>query len=527
MSLLTLDSVSVSTPEGRPLFSGLTLALGRETIGLVGRNGAGKSTLLAIIAGRAEPASGSVARQGGIGMLRQIQPAAGLTVSDALGIGDALDRLDRLDRGMGTAEDAAEADWMLPTRLAEALADVELCGLDTTRAVASLSGGERTRLGIARLLLEAPDVLLLDEPTNNLDANGRAAIALLLDGWRGGAIVASHDRALLEHVDRIVDLSPVGITLFGGGWSAFVAAREAARAQAETDFARADQALRAQRLAVQHQAERKARRDRNGSARAAKGGESRLFLGGERERAENSGGRDRQLAARLIAEAENARADAEAKIERLTPLRIALPSTRLPADRILLALENVVLERDGRRIIGPISLTVQGPRRFALAGPNGAGKTSLLQIAAGAAEPSSGSIWRREGAIAMLDQHAALLDPDADLLTNLRRHHPGLNPNQAHAVLARHAFRNRDALRRAGTLSGGERLRAGLAIAMAGSPPPQLLILDEPTNHLDVDSIETLEAALQDYDGALLVVSHDAAFLDAIGIEEAIRLGED
>ncbi|WP_157220639.1 ABC-F family ATP-binding cassette domain-containing protein [Flavisphingomonas formosensis] len=525
MSLLTLDSVSAATADGRSLFSGLTLALGRETVGLVGRNGAGKSTLLAMIAGTAEPAAGSIVCQARVGMLRQIQPAAGVSGADALGIDEALARLDRLDRGLGTAEDMAEADWMLPTRLAEALAEVGLDGLDLARPCASLSGGERTRLGIARLLVEAPELLLLDEPTNNLDKDGRAAIAALLEGWRGGAVVASHDRMLLEHVDRIVHLSPVGVTLFGGGWSAFAAAREAERMQAEADLTRADQALKAQKLAIQRQAERKARRDKSGSAWAAKGGESRLFLGGQRERAENSGGRDNHLAARLVGEAETARAEADARVERLTPLHIDLPRTGLPAERMLLAFDKVVLERDGRRIFGPLSFTLRGPRRIALAGRNGAGKTSLLHLATGAIDPSSGSVQRRPGAITMLDQHAALLDPMADLVTNLRRRHPALNPNEAHAVLARFAFRNRDALRAAGTLSGGERLRAGLAIATAGSPPPQLLILDEPTNHLDIEAIETLEASLRDYDGALLIVSHDAAFLDAIGIEERIELG--
>ncbi len=125
----------------------------------------------------------------------------------------------------------------------------------------------------------------------------------------------------------------------------------------------------------------------------------------------------------------------------------------------------------------------------------------------------------------MLDQHVAGLDPALDLVGNLRRRHPALNANEAHAALARFGFRNRDALRPAGSYSGGERLRAGIAIAFSGPQPPQLLILDEPTNHLDLDAIETLEAALRDYDGALVVVSHDAAFLEAIGVEREIRLG--
>jgi ATPase subunit of ABC transporter with duplicated ATPase domains len=127
----------------------------------------------------------------------------------------------------------------------------------------------------------------------------------------------------------------------------------------------------------------------------------------------------------------------------------------------------------------------------------------------------------------MLDQHVALLDPALDLVANLRRRHPELTAGQAHEVLARFAFRNRDALHPAATLSGGEQLRAGLAIVTAGANPPQMLVLDEPTNHLDIDALEMLETALANYDGALLLVSHDRRFLDAVGFDREIRLGAD
>lgn len=524
MSLITFDSVSAAAPDGRVLFSDLTLSAGRERIGLVGRNGAGKSTLLAIATGEVAPAGGSVARNGRIGVLRQIQPSEGM-LREALGVADGLKRLDRLEQGEGTEADIIEADWTLPARLDAALADVGLPGLDLARASASLSGGERTRLGIARLLLERPDLLLLDEPTNNLDADGRAAVASLLADWRGGALVASHDRLLLEAMDRIVHLSAVGITVFGGGWSAFAEARGAALARAEGALDKAAQAVRQQQRAAQARTERQARRDRAGKAVAARGGAPRILLGGLKRKAEESAGRGRVLGQKLVGEAEEALAEARARVEVLNPLRIELPRSGLAANRSLLAFEAVELELGGRRLFGPLSFTMSGPERVALAGPNGAGKTSLLKLATGALAPTTGTVRRAQGAIAMLDQHVAALDPALDLVDNLRRHHPDLTANEAHEALARFAFRNREALRQAGSYSGGERLRAGLAIAFSGPVPPQMLILDEPTNHLDLDAVEMLEAALRAYDGALLVVSHDRAFLEAIGVERWIDLG--
>ena len=232
-----LDSISLSTPDGRPLFDGLTLALGRERTGLVGRNGCGKSTLLRLISGETEPSRGRIHRNGSIGVLAQHIDER-LDVAQALGVDDALARLQRLERGEGSPDDAEDADWTLEGRIAAALVDTGLPALPLHRPIATLSGGERTRVALARLLIEAPDLLLLDEPTNNLDADGRTAVADLLAQWQGGAIVASHDRELLERVDRIVELTPVGVTVFGGGWSAFAEAREATRARQWMRFVR-------------------------------------------------------------------------------------------------------------------------------------------------------------------------------------------------------------------------------------------------------------------------------------------------
>jgi ATPase subunit of ABC transporter with duplicated ATPase domains len=298
-AFLTLDSISLATPDGRPLFDRLTLALGRERTGIVGRNGCGKSTLLRAIAGEIEPASGSVQRAGSIGVLAQSADDS-LTVAEALGVAHDLARLRRLGSGDGSLDDATNADWTLQTRLDAALVETGLPALPPDRRLASLSGGERTRVALARLLIETPDVLLLDEPTNNLDADGREAVAQLLERWRGGVVVASHDRALLERVDRIVELTSVGITVFGGAWSAFAEARDAARRRAEADLDRASDALRNTRRAVQKAREKKARRDKAGRAWRAKGIEDKMFMDAEKQRAENSGSREGHLADRLI-----------------------------------------------------------------------------------------------------------------------------------------------------------------------------------------------------------------------------------
>jgi ATPase subunit of ABC transporter with duplicated ATPase domains len=520
-ALVILDSISLATPDGRPLFDGLTLAIGRERTGIVGRNGCGKSTLLRLIGGEIEPVGGSVQRAGSIGMLAQLADDR-LTVAQALGVSEGLACLRRLERGEGSLDDAADADWTLEDRIGGALAATGLPALPLNRPIASLSGGERTRVALARLLIESPDLLLLDEPTNNLDADGREAVAQLLDSWQGGCVVASHDRALLERVDRIVELSPVGITIFGGAWSGFAEQRDAARARAEADLNRASDALRNTERAVQKAKEKKARRDKAGRAAHAEGGQSKMFLDAEKQRSENSGARESRLADRLIGDRADALAEARARVEVLTPLKIDLPKTGLPGSRELVAFKDVVMAHGDRRLFGPLSFAIRGPERIAISGANGSGKTTLLRLIGGDLAPGAGDISRLTDRFAMLDQHVSLLDPDLSILANVQNLNRDLSDNAAHAALARFAFRNKSALQIAGTLSGGERLRAGLACVFASPAPPLLLLLDEPTNHLDLASIEELESALNGFDGALIVVSHDRTFLRAIGIEREI-----
>ncbi|GLH75690.1 ABC transporter ATP-binding protein [Bradyrhizobium sp. SSBR45G] len=517
-SFVTLDAVAAATPDHHRLFDNLTLSIGAERVGLVGRNGSGKSSLLRIVAGTSEPAAGMVTRSGTLGLLAQQWDPA-LRVDEALGISNDLAIIDRIVAGNGHDEDLARADWSLPGRVEDALIEAGLGDIGLDRSIESLSGGERTRIGIARLLIEAPDLLLLDEPTNNLDAVGRAAIGRLVQSWRGGVLVASHDRALLEMMDRIVELTLVGVHIVGGGWSMFAKARDDARARAAAALDHADARLRDVGRAVQRQREAKARKDKAGRAFAARGSAPKILLGARAERAENSGGRAQRLAERMMAEASEQADQARRNVEVLTPLSMVLPPTGLGAGTELLAMDDVVVSAGDRRF-GPWTLHVRGRQRIAIAGRNGAGKTTLLRAAIGALPLVAGMVRRADGRIALLDQHVALLDRSDSIIGNFRRLHPALTAEAAHAACARFAFRNRDAEQRVETLSGGERLRAGLACVFAGERPPWLLLLDEPTNHLDIASIEILEQALRDFDGALLVVSHDPSFLAAIGITQ-------
>ena len=204
-------------------------------------------------------------------------------------------------------------------------------------------------------------------------------------------------------------------------------------------------------------------------------------------------------------------------------LAFDLPRTGLSSGKAVLAFSQAAVGYGADPVLSDLSLSVIGPERVAVVGPNGSGKSTLIRLAACELEPTSGRVSRSVRYV-LLDQQAAILRDEETILQGFRRLNPAATVNDAQAALARFLFRNTAAHQIVGSLSGGERLRAALAFVLSGAEPPQLLILDEPTNHLDLPSIEAVEQALAGYDGALLVVSHDADFLEAIGIERTFVL---
>ena len=521
-AFLTLSSLAYVTPDGRELFRNLDLAFGRELTGLVGRNGVGKSTLLRLIGGELQPASGTILRQGSIAVLRQVvQVSADETVADALGIAAELALIAEVTAG---AVVDREPDWSLEGRLAQALGQMDLDHIGLTRPLASLSGGERTRLALAALLIDPADLLLLDEPTNNLDRAGRELVARFLADWRGGALVVSHDRNLLRAMDRIVELSDRGARIYGGNFDLYAARKAGDVAAAEHALAFAERQVETVARRAQIAAERKARKDGAGKRSRAKAGASKLLLDAREDRAEKTAGRGNALADRQRSEAAAALAEARRQVEIVAPLAFSVAGAGAARGRVILSFERVTGGgAPDRPVIREFSCEVTAADRLAIVGPNGAGKSTLARLAAGVLQPSAGSI-RRSGHVVMLDQQVTLLEPAATILDNFRRLNPGCNDNACRAALARFLFRADAALAPVASLSGGEVLRAGLAATLAGDRAPDLLILDEPTNHLDLAAMAAIETALAGFDGALMVVSHDEDFLGAIGLDRRLVL---
>ncbi|MGW1005613.1 ABC-F family ATP-binding cassette domain-containing protein [Streptomyces sp. NPDC002520] len=514
---ITCTSLSFAWPDGTPVFDGLDVSFGPGRTGLVGINGSGKSTLLKLLAGELVPAGGTVKVTGEVGYLPQnITLDTSLRVDQALGIAGRRAALRAIEAGDVSEEhfETVGDDWDVEDRALVTLGGLGLGHVGLDRTVGELSGGESVLLRLAALLLRRPDVLLLDEPTNNLDLYARRRLYTAVSSWSGVLVVVSHDRELLDMVDQIADLRSGEVFRYGGNFSAYEEALAVEQDAAERMVRVAEADVRRQKRELADAQVKLARRKRYGEKVGESGSLPRILVGGRKRAAQESAGKHRVMHEERLAEARERLDEAVEAVRDDDEIRVELPYTAVPPGRQVLTLENLETAY-GARVEGILDL--RGPERIALVGRNGAGKTTLLRTVAGELEPVAGEAHAHVP-LRFLPQRLDVLDDEATVAENVARFAPGATNNRVRARLARFLFRGARADQQAGTLSGGERFRAALAALMLAEPAPQLLLLDEPTNNLDMASVRQLASALESYQGALFVASHDLPFLESIGI---------
>lgn len=518
----------------------LTVAPG-DVVGVVGANGAGKSTLLAVLSGSLAPLEGTVTRAPAdafVGWLPQEhERVPGETVAQYVarrtGCAAASEAMELAAAALadeapasGAEDDPADVysaaldHWLatgaadLDERLPAVLADVGLRTGNTPpedALMTGLSGGQAARVGLAALLCSRFDVVLLDEPTNDLDLDGLARLEEVVSGMRGGVVLVSHDREFMARcVTRVIelDLAQQTNTVYNGGYESFLEEREVARRHRREEYEefaekKADLVARART-----QREWSSQGVRNAMRKAPDSDKIRRRAASESS--EKQAQKVRQMESRI------ARLDEVAEPRKEWVLEFTIGSA--PRSSSVVATVANAVVRQGDFTLGPVSLQVNGRERIGITGPNGAGKSTLLRLLTGTVTPDEGTASLGASvAIGQIDQARGQFTGPQPLADRFEELVPDYSTEQVRTLLAKFGLRADHVDRAVGDLSPGERTRAALALLQARGV--NVLVLDEPTNHLDLPAIEQLEAALESFDGALLLVTHDRRMLEKVRID--------
>jgi ATPase subunit of ABC transporter with duplicated ATPase domains len=488
-----------------------------DRVGLVGRNGAGKTTLAKVLSGNAQPAAGTVRRTGAVGYLPQDPRTGDLDVLalDRVLSSRGLDELrnqmrateaqmsdddpgvaDRAIRRYGSLSDrlAVLGGYAAEAQAASLAASLGLPDRVLHQPLRTLSGGQRRRVELARILFGDSQTLLLDEPTNHLDADSIVWLRDHLKNYRGGLVVISHSAELLGDVVNKVfylDANRSVLDVYNVGWKAYLAQREADERRRRRERANAER----QATALRTQADKM--RAKATKARAAQNMQRR--------------------AERLLAGVEDERA-----ADRVAKLRFPVPA---PCGRTPLSAAGLSKSYGSLEVFTGVSMAVDRGSRVVVLGLNGAGKTTLLRILAGVENPDTGKVAPGHGLrLGYYAQEHETLDTERTVLENMRTAAPDLPDPQQRRVLGSFLFSGDDVDKPVGVLSGGEKTRLALALLVVSGA--NVLLLDEPTNNLDPASREEILAALRGYQGAIVLVTHDEGAVDALSPERVIVLPE-
>jgi ATPase subunit of ABC transporter with duplicated ATPase domains len=502
---LIAENLSYELDSTQTLFQGIYLSLSaNDRVALVGSNGVGKSTLLKILAGQIHPTQGSVSCNGSTYYLPQIS-----TIRETMQTESVLDFLTTLSNEWWEIEHILENTFNTT--------------LDLSLLLQNLSGGELTKLFLAVGLARSPNLLLLDEPTNHLDYLALEELHQFLCQFQGAFVIVSHKPFFLDQVTNTTwELTPVGLQVYGGNFSFYREQKQLEQAAKMRSHETVRKELKRTKATALREQERAAQSSRRGRQRELGGDLPRIVAGGLKRQAEATAGTQKVKHDQAIAATTQKVAETKVRTNKATSIQFEEKSHK---HRKLIEITHANLWVEDRLLLKEIQLQVMSSDRIAISGTNGSGKSSLVKAILSIDSTSAslqGDVQLADMKTVYLDQSYELVDRTQTALENMHRANPALNYQLLRQQLGHFLFFNDEVHKSASVLSGGELAR--LAIAMITISELDLLILDEPTNNLDVTTVDQMVEALNEYEGAVWVISHDLDFLSRINITRSLHL---
>jgi ATPase subunit of ABC transporter with duplicated ATPase domains len=529
--MLILQNISYTHPNKDLLFSDLNLAVNNhEKTALIGNNGAGKSTLLKIIAKELQPSNGQISIDAEPYFVPQIFGQFNhSTIAEALKIDKKLNALKEILNGNTNEKNfyLLNDDWTIENRCNDALLHWQLTDLDLSQKMETLSGGQKTKVFLAGISIHQPKLILLDEPSNHLDTASRQLLYHFIQNTKNTLIIVSHDRKLLNLLDTICELSKHGIKVYGGNYDFYKAQKHVENNALSQDIQSKEKALRKAKEKERETLERQQKQNSQGKKQQKKEGTPKAMIDKMKNDAEKSTSKLKSVHAEKIGSISQDLQELRSSLPDIDKMKFGFDNSALYKGKILITATNINFAYNTQLPIwkNNLNLQIKSGERIALQGQNGSGKTSLIKLILGDIEPQTGTMYRAENKAVYIDQDYSLLNNKLKVYEQVQQFNvSALQEHEIKIRLNRFLFTKEDWDKFCSALSGGERMRLLLCCLTITGKSPDMIILDEPTNNLDIQNVEILTTAINEYQGTLIVVSHDETFLEQINIERIIEL---
>lgn len=527
--MLTLQGVSYSHPNKDVLLDDIHLTLHRqEKIALIGNNGAGKSTLLKILAGILQPSKGTVkvdARSWYVPQL--VGQFNDHTIAEALQIDEKLNALQQILRGNVTNENMTllDDDWAIGERCLAAFAHWQLEGITPDQKISTLSGGQKTKVFLAGILIHQPQIVLLDEPSNHLDVPAREILYQYIRSTNDTLVVVSHDRTLLNLLNTVCELSKRGIMVYGGNYEFYAEQKQIESNALDQEVKSKEKSLRKAKETEREAMERQQKLDARGRKKQEKAGLPTILMNTLRNNAEKSTARMKGVHTEKVDAISQELNQLRKELPAIDQMKIGFDNSALHKGKILFTAKDLNFRYDERSLWEtPLNFQINSGERLSIKGFNGSGKTTIIKMLLGKLAPTAGALYCAENIRSIyIDQDYSLIDEQLTVYEQVEKFNTtALQEHEVKIRLNRFLFTKEYWDKPCKALSGGEKMRLMLCCLTVGSQSPDLIVLDEPTNNLDIQNLEILTAAINEYKGTLIVISHDAYFLEQIKVEDAI-----